>query len=90
MDTIRLFHREVGGYLTVTRRDVENELPEYPDFLKKEVNILAEEKDDLENEDEDDLVIEEGKVKQELMVYIEKRSYKIGWNKLPLGSPKSW
>ena len=42
MDTVRFFHREIGGYLTVTRWDVQSNLPKYPDFLKKEIAILAE------------------------------------------------
>ena len=77
MDTIRFFHREVGGYLTVTRRDVESNLPEYPDFLKKEIAILAEEKDDLNEDEEDEIIIEEGKVEQEILIYIEKDINKL-------------
>ena len=77
MDTIRFFHREVGGYLTVTRRDVESNLSEYPDFLKKEIAILAEEKDDLNEDEEDEIIIEEGKVEQEILIYIEKDINKL-------------
>lgn len=77
MDTVRFFHREVEGYLTVTRRDVESNLPEYPDFLKKEIAILAEEKDDLNDDEEDEIVIEEGKVSQEILIYIEKDINKL-------------
>ena len=77
MDTVRLFHREIGGYLTVTRRDVQSNLPEYPDFLKKEIAILAEEKDDLNEEDEEEIIIEEGKVAQEILIYIKKDINKL-------------
>lgn len=78
MDTIRLFHREIGGYLTVTRREIESDLPEYPDFLKKEIAILAEEKDGLD-EDEDEIVIEEGRVEQEILIYIERDINKLDY-----------
>lgn len=76
-DIVRFYHREMGGYLTVTRRDVESNLPEYPDFLKKEIAILAEEKDDLEDDEEEDVVIDEGKVEQEILIYIEKDQNKL-------------
>ena len=77
MDIVRFFHREIGGYLTVTRRDVQSNLPEYPDFLKKEIVILAEEKDDLNEEDEEEIIIEEGKIAQEILIYIEKDINKL-------------
>ena len=35
MDIVRFFHREIGGYLTVTSRDDQSNLPEYPHFSKK-------------------------------------------------------
>ena len=77
IDIVRFFHREFGGYLTVTKRDVESNLPEYPDYLKKEVLILEEEKDDLDEEEEEDLVIDEGKIEQEILVYIERDMRKL-------------
>ena len=77
MDAIRIFHREIGGYLTVTRRNIEAHLPEYPDFLKKEVSVLAEEKDDLEEDEDDELVIDEGKAEQEILIHIEKDNTKL-------------
>jgi len=77
MHTIRLLHSEIGGYLTVTRKDVESQLPEYPDFLKKEVLVLSEEKDDRDDEDDDDDVVDEGKMEQEIFIYIEKDKNKL-------------
>ena len=77
MDIVRFLHREIRGYLTVTRRDVQSNLPEYPDFLKKEIAILAEEKDDLNEEDEEEIIIEEGKIAQEILIYIEKDINKL-------------
>lgn len=76
-ERIRPFHREAGGFLTVTRRNVESILPEFPDFLKKEIIILAEEKDDLEEDEDEEVIIEEGKVTQEILIYIENDPSKL-------------
>jgi hypothetical protein len=47
-------------------------LPEFPDFLKREIQVLAEEKDDLEEDEDEGVAVEEGKIEQELDVFIEK------------------
>ena len=32
-DTIRLFHKEAKGYMTINERDIDFVIPKYPDFL---------------------------------------------------------
>lgn len=37
-DTVRLFHKEAKGWLTVNEKDVDFLLPDFPDFLQKQLN----------------------------------------------------
>ena len=37
---IRLLHKEVNGYLTVSEKEVDLLLPPFPDFLQKQIKII--------------------------------------------------
>ena len=67
-DTVQLFHKELGGFLTVSEKEVDKYLPKFPDFLQRQINFMEHDIIDDKKDDEDD--IEEEGPRLNFRIYI--------------------